>query len=44
MIKEYVPVVCVNTVMIQEWVAVVQGCTYTNDTRVDGFSPSVHIQ
>jgi len=44
MIKEYVPVVCMNTVMIHEWMTVVKGCTYSIDTRADGCSPRVHIQ
>ena len=43
MIKQYVPVACANTV-IQEWMAVVQGCTYIIDKRVDGCSLRVHIQ
>jgi len=43
MIKEYVPVVCANT-LIHEWMSVVQGCTYSNDERVDASSLSVHIE
>jgi len=43
MIKEYVPVVCTNTV-IHERMAVVQGCTHSTDKRVDGCSLRMHIQ